>query len=83
MTQPGVGNTIWLRDFDRVRSDFLSRVSPSSRERRWRGLEAKVIHLKDLGRPVSRDLDVKYMAVVTKKCCVCSRCPLWQVLTTD
>ena len=74
--QPGVGSTIWLRDFDRVRSDFLSRVSPSSRERRWRGLEARVIHLKDMGRAVSRDLDVKYMAVVTKKCGVCSRCPL-------
>ena len=64
--QPGVGSTIWLRDFDGVRSDFLSRVSPSSRERRWRGLEARVIHLTDLGRAVSRDLDVKYMAVVTE-----------------
>ena len=74
--QPGVGSTIWLRDFDGVRSDFLSRVSPSSRERRWRGLEARVIHLTDMGRVVSRDLDVKYMAVVTKKIGVCSRCPL-------
>ena len=37
--QPGVGSTIWLRDFDRVRSDFLSRVSPFSLERRCRGLE--------------------------------------------
>ena len=42
----------------------------------WGGLEARVIHLTDLGRAVSRDLDVKYMAVVTEKCGVCSRCPL-------
>ena len=76
--QPGVGSTIWLRDFDGVRSDFFYRASRRFLARDvgmgWR--LCTVIHITDLGRAVSRDLDVKCMDVVTEKGGVCSRCPL-------